>query len=73
MNPHKVTVLPNEYRIETVFRVFFFKDDFILQLSKANSTITNIYIRSASRVGKSDLGVNKKRVLRFLDKLYNNL
>jgi uncharacterized protein (DUF1499 family) len=32
-----------------------------------------LYIRSASRVGKSDLGVNRRRVKRFFQELASRL
>lgn len=45
-------------------RVFRFKDDVTISLSRdGESTIVNI--RSASRVGKSDLGMNAKRIRRL--------
>lgn len=50
-------------RIESVFTipVFGFKDDVVAQVdSSADST--NIFLRSASREGYYDLGVNKRRV-----------
>lgn len=43
--------------------VFKFIDDFELRLDKEQQTL---HIRSASRVGYSDFGVNKQRVTRFL-------
>lgn len=43
-------------------RVFRFVDDFELRLDPEHDLV---HIRSASRVGYSDLGVNRKRVERF--------
>ncbi|MCU7800664.1 MAG: DUF1499 domain-containing protein [gamma proteobacterium symbiont of Lucinoma myriamae] len=48
--------------------MFKFFDDFELRL---DNTTHKLHIRSASRVGYSDFGVNKRRVKRFL-KLMNN-
>ena len=42
--------------------IFRFVDDFELRLDQAQSVI---HLRSASRVGYSDLGVNRKRVEKF--------
>jgi len=61
------------YQLESVFRVFFFKDDLNLQCTKRDSESTYLHIRSASRVGYSDLGVNRRRVKHFLRKLQRNL
>lgn len=45
-------------------RIFRFKDDVTLSLSReGNATVVNI--RSASRVGKGDLGVNARRIRRL--------
>ncbi|MDX2505111.1 MAG: DUF1499 domain-containing protein [Gammaproteobacteria bacterium] len=43
-------------------RVFRFVDDFEI---KINSSTQKLHIRSASRVGHSDFGINKKRVKNF--------
>ena len=44
--------------------IFRFKDDFELRFSGEE-----VQVRSASRVGYSDLGANRKRVLEFQNKL----
>ena len=48
--------------------VFRFKDDFELRFSGEE-----VQVRSASRVGYSDLGTNRKRVLEFQNKLADRL
>lgn len=48
--------------------IFGFVDDLELRKDTNNNLI---HIRSASRVGRSDLGVNKKRIL-LIKKLYKN-
>ena len=48
--------------------IFRFKDDFELRFSGEA-----VQVRSASRVGYSDLGVNRKRVLEFQNKLADRL
>lgn len=51
-------------RLDAVFRVFFFRDDVqILVAPHEGGSV--LHIRSASRVGKRDLGVNRRRVQRF--------
>lgn len=73
MNPVKVTLSENPLRIDVVFKVFIYKDDFSLLVENNNNgkLSTRIYIRSASRAGYSDLGVNRRRVKRFLKLLKN--
>ena len=42
--------------------IFRFVDDFEVRIDKANKVI---HLRSASRVGRSDFGINKKRIELF--------
>ncbi len=58
-------------RIDAVFRVFLFKDDFSIQFQSdpLNDSFCHLHIRSSSRFGVFDLGVNRRRVLRFLELL----
>ena len=42
--------------------IFRFVDDFELRIDPASNLL---HVRSASRVGTSDMGVNRKRVARF--------
>ena len=53
-------------------RVFRFKDDVTITLSREGD-VTVVNIRSASRVGKSDLGVNAKRIRRLQAALADRL
>lgn len=73
MKPEQMAVTEENYRIETVFRVVFFWDDMVVQLTKRDSSSTYLHTRSASRVGESDLGVNTRRVNTFLNLLSNHL
>lgn len=73
MKPEKMTIAKDNYRIESVFKVLFFRDDMIIQLTEKDSTSSYLHIRSASRVGESDLGVNRRRVKTFFDELNNCL
>lgn len=68
LDPTSVSAHPETRRIEAVFTVFFFKDDVALVVTP-HSTGAALHIRSASRVGKHDLGVNQRRVNRFLKAL----
>lgn len=71
---HNLDVNKDELKISSVFKVFVFKDDFVIKLQPAEDNKTLVHVRSASRVGKSDLGVNRRRVKRFynaLQRAYN--
>jgi len=51
-------------RYHAVFRVFVFSDDvWVVVLPEAGGS--RLHIRSQSRMGNSDLGVNRRRVERF--------
>ncbi|MDX1618491.1 MAG: DUF1499 domain-containing protein [Balneolaceae bacterium] len=70
MQPAEKETYPDEYRLEAVFQVFFFKDDLVVRLEASGDgespeTGTYLHIRSSSRVGYSDLGVNRRRVKTF--------
>jgi uncharacterized protein (DUF1499 family) len=49
-------------------RWFGFKDDIVVRV-RPDAGGSRVDVRSASRVGKSDVGANAKRVRKFLDKL----
>ncbi len=54
--------------IEATERSFWFgfTDDIVIQVQSISGDTSRIDLRSASRVGRSDLGVNAKRITRFL-------
>ncbi len=56
------------HEIHAVFKVWTFRDDLHIAIIQ-NQDAATLYIRSASRKGNSDLGVNKRRVNKFLSKL----
>lgn len=53
---------------DAVFQIFIFLDDLNIRFTGSEDQPT-LWIRSASRVGHSDLGVNKRRVNDFLHRL----
>ena len=61
--------------IEAVHSSFWygFKDDIIIRIEKLISDEIKIDVRSASRTGISDFGVNSLRIKDFLEKLSSNL
>lgn len=70
LDPYQISLISDDHRIEAVFKIplFGFKDDVhILVETQPNGSI--LHIRSASRVGHSDLGVNRRRVKQILDKI----
>ncbi len=66
-------LLVEPLRIKAVFKVFIYKDDFIVLVKDGEESSCYLHIRSASRVGYSDLGVNRRRVKRFLRRLDTEL
>lgn len=60
--------VPNEGRIEAVDTTFWFgfKDDIVIRVKPDNQG-SRIDLRSVSRVGRSDLGANAKRISRFVE------
>ena len=72
MHPIRVDVQPAARRIDAVFRVIFFKDDVALVVTPQAEGAA-LHFRSASRVGQHDLGVNRRRMERFLAHLERRL
>ena len=69
MGPVELTLEPDEARLHAVFRVaLVFKDDVSVAVTEDGAGAT-LHVRSASRLGYSDLGVNARRVKRFFDRL----
>ncbi|MCH8557422.1 MAG: DUF1499 domain-containing protein [Balneolia bacterium] len=64
-----------EFEVHAVFRIriFGFRDDVHLALTPHEDGDTLVHIRSASRTGYSDLGVNGRRVNRFYRMLADEL
>jgi uncharacterized protein (DUF1499 family) len=62
-----IAAVPLEGRIEAVDRTFWFgfKDDVVVRV-RAAAGGSRIDVRSVSRVGRSDVGANARRVRRFL-------
>ena len=57
---------PSDRRLAAVYRVaLIFKDDVDVAVRARDDGGSALYVRSASRVGYSDLGVNQRRVERF--------
>ncbi|HEU4950008.1 MAG TPA: DUF1499 domain-containing protein, partial [Candidatus Deferrimicrobiaceae bacterium] len=65
---------PLEGRIEATAttRWFGFKDDVVIRIVPTSNNGCRLDIRSVSRVGKSDIGTNARRIRTFLKK-FNEL
>lgn len=71
--PHEIKENKESFKIDAVFRiaVFGFKDDVNIAVDKLDDSKSVLHIKSASRVGYSDLGVNSRRLKRFFNHLDN--
>jgi uncharacterized protein (DUF1499 family) len=69
-----VAAVPAEGRLEATDRTrwFGFRDDVVVRVT-ADGTGSRVDVRSVSRVGRSDLGTNARRIHRFLDTLQNSM
>lgn len=70
----KITQNSQELQIDVVFRIpiFGFKDDVVVKIDSYNSN-SILFIKSSSRLGESDLGVNRRRVSKILSEIEINL
>ena len=67
LGPARMRLRPDSLRADAVYRVaWLFKDDVAVAV-EATADGSRLHVRSASRVGHSDLGVNRRRVQRLLD------
>lgn len=59
---------PDTFRIEATDRSFWFgfEDDVVIRITAAGETGSRVDVRSLSRVGVADLGVNARRVRAFV-------
>lgn len=62
-----------EVRAEAQTALWKFTDDVTIFVSLAEDGLTRVDMRSASRVGKLDLGTNARRIARFLHALDRRL
>ena len=63
---------PSARRFESTFRLFGFKDDLVASVEPhAGGAV--LHVRSASRTGRGDLGVNRRRVRAFFEEVEKDL
>ncbi len=72
IGPSALKASPETRCLNAVFTVFLFKDDVALRFEPYDDGAV-LHIRSASRTGYSDLGVNRRRVKRFFRALAKRL
>ncbi|TVQ03351.1 MAG: DUF1499 domain-containing protein [Balneolaceae bacterium] len=75
LSPYSVEPNSQSLQIKSVFRIAFFgyKDDVSVVIKPGKSGRSEFHIKSTSRVGHSDLGVNRRRVKRILKQINQNL
>jgi len=74
LGPATLRLHSEERRVEAVYRVaLVFKDDVDVAVRAREGSGSALYIRSASRVGYDDLGVNRRRVEQFFEALHQAL
>jgi uncharacterized protein (DUF1499 family) len=64
-----IDIQDNYVRVEFTSKIFKFIDDVEFYFPVTKSATTIIYFRSASRLGYSDLGANRKRIEQMRQKL----
>lgn len=74
MKPEQLTFKKDARYIEAVFKIFLFRDDLLIQLKPSrDGKRARLHLRSASRTGYSDMGVNRRRVRTFLKHIHQDL
>lgn len=70
-----VETVSNDFKIEAQAKTQFlgFTDDIVIEVRKINDQLSEVHMRSKSRTGRSDFGVNSKRILDFFDQVKLNL
>lgn len=74
-NTHQLQFDQDKLTIDAVFRIRFFgfKDDLKVAVQGESDSRSLLHIKSSSRVGHSDLGVNQRRINRIIRKLNKKL
>ncbi len=67
MKPERIT-LPDQRHIKSVHRVWFFRDDMEIMITGSGAGSV-LHVRSASRFGGWDFGVNSRRIRRLVEAL----
>lgn len=76
MDPENLQLNSDSMRVDAVFQIpiFRFRDDFRVVLTEGLSEGEMfIHISSRSRTGRSDLGVNRRRINSFIETVHSKL
>lgn len=73
LGPAELQLQPDSMRASAVYRVALVFNDDVQVAVDSLTTGSRLHVRSASRVGQSDLGVNRRRVLRLLNRVNDAL
>lgn len=75
LNTHLLQPNENSLTIDAVFRIpiFGFKDDLKIVIKEDSDDASILFIKSSSRIGYSDLGVNQRRINRIIKQLNKKL
>ncbi|TVR16029.1 MAG: DUF1499 domain-containing protein [Balneolaceae bacterium] len=75
IDPFELDIQNYDLRINAVFRIpiFRFKDDVQIAVEESVTGGSYLHIKSASRVGHGDFGVNKRRVERIVSQIKTEL
>jgi putative membrane protein len=70
-----IETVSNDFKIEAQAKTQFlgFTDDIVIEVRKINDQLSEVHMRSKSRSGRSDFGVNSKRILDFFNQVRLNL
>lgn len=61
------------YQVEVASRLWGFRDDLSILVTRSASDGVEVYLYSASRVGRGDLGANRAHILTFYEALERRL
>ena len=75
LTTHELHPNEDDLSIHSVFRIpiFGFKDDLKITIQREADERSLLFIKSSSRTGYSDLGVNQRRINRIIKKLNKKL
>lgn len=75
LNTHELQSNEEALTVDAVFRIpiFGFKDDLKIAIEQESDDRSTLHIKSSSRIGYSDLGVNQRRINRIIRKLNNKI
>lgn len=70
-----IETVSNDFKLEAQAKTQFmgFTDDIVIEVRKISDQLSEVHMRSKSRKGRSDFGINSKRILEFFDQVKLNL